>query len=215
MIIPDFSREEELLSRGFKDIAGVDEAGRGPLAGPVSAAAVIIDDDASLISGLIKLGLRDSKTLSEKKRERLYDFIAENALSWSVELVSERVIDEINILEATKLAMRRALEGMATVPGYVLIDGNFTLRDFNADQTAIPKADAHIVSVSAAAIMAKVTRDRKMRELDEIYPGYEFGIHKGYGTSRHMELLRKMGPCDAHRRSFEPIKSMIGGDSRA
>jgi ribonuclease HII len=209
MIIPDTTREKEFWARGHMLIAGVDEAGRGPLAGPVVAGAVIFGDDEDIISELLGRGLRDSKKTSEKKREELYAFIIANARCWAVEAVSEKVIDEINILQATKLAMRRALEKLALRADHVLIDGNATLDDFPISQTAIPKADEHIFTVSAAAILAKVTRDRIMEELDGVYPGYGFAKHKGYGTAMHMEALVEKGPSTIHRRSFEPIKSMV------
>lgn len=209
MIIPDFSREEELIKKGYKAIAGVDEAGRGPLAGPVAAGAVIFDDDQDLIRELIVLGVRDSKEISEKKREKLYDFIAASARCWAVDIVSEDVIDEINILAATKLAMKNAICKLSCQPDFILIDGNATLSDLPLDQAAVPGADARILSVSAASIMAKVTRDRILCQLDDRYPGYGFAQHKGYGTKSHIEALCKLGPCPVHRKSFEPIKSMF------
>jgi len=208
MTIPDFQREEELLGKGYKIVAGVDEAGRGPLAGPVVAGAVVFGNDMAIVRELLALGLRDSKQVSEKKREKLYEFISREARYWAVEAVSEKVIDEINILNATKLAMRNAVLKLALQPDFILIDGNATLSGLYVNQLALPKADEHIVSVSAASIMAKVTRDRILIELDEKYPQYGFRIHKGYGTKMHMDALREKGPCDAHRRSFEPIKSM-------
>lgn len=213
MTIPDFQREEELLGKGYKIVAGVDEAGRGPLAGPVVAGAVVFGSDMAIVRELLALGLRDSKQVSEKKREKLYEFISREARYWAVEAVSEKVIDEINILNATKLAMRNAVLKLALQPDFILIDGNATLSGLYVNQLAIPKADEHIVSVSAASIMAKVTRDRILVELDEKYPQYGFRIHKGYGTKMHMDALREKGPCDAHRRSFEPIKGMVRGVS--
>jgi len=209
MIIPDFSREQELIKKGYKAVAGVDEAGRGPLAGPVVAGAVIFDDDEDLISELLFLGVRDSKEISEKKREKLYDFIADNARCWAVDIVSEDVIDEINILGATKLAMKNAVCQLKYAPDYVIVDGNVTLSELLLDQVAIPGGDARVLSVSAASIMAKVTRDRILCQLDDRYPGYGFAQHKGYGTKAHMEALNRFGPCPAHRKSFEPIRSMI------
>lgn len=200
-----------MMAHGCKFVAGVDEAGRGPLAGPVVAGAVIFDTDESVIAELLALGLRDSKKVSEKKREELYAFIVAHARSWAVEAVSHEVIDEINILQATKRAMRGALEKLDVRADHVLIDGNATLDDYPISQTAIPKADEHIVSVSAAAILAKVTRDRILLELDGEYPGYGFAQHKGYGTQLHMQALAEMGPCAVHRKSFEPIKSMFEG----
>lgn len=208
MIIPDFSREENLIRKGYRLIAGVDEAGRGPLAGPVVAGAVIFENDQKVVRELILLGIRDSKQISEKKRGKLYDFICAEAKSWSCASVSEKVIDEINILNATKQAMRDAVLGLSVRPDFLLIDGNATLDDFPVSQLAIPKADAYVFSVSAASIIAKVTRDRLLEEMDTEYPGYGFSRHKGYGTKSHLEAIRKNGPCPIHRRSFEPIKSM-------
>lgn len=209
MIIPDFSKEENLIRKGYRAIAGVDEAGRGPLAGPVVAGAVIFENNDEIVRELISLGVRDSKKITEKKRECLYDFISRSARCWAVDIVSEKVIDEINILNATKLAMKNAIVKLSTQPDFLLIDGNATLEDFPVSQLAIPKADEYIFSVSAASILAKVTRDRILAELDDKYPGYGFLQHKGYGTKLHMEALRKNGPCPIHRKSFEPVKSMF------
>ena len=208
MIIPDFSREEKLSEKGYKIIAGIDEAGRGPLAGPVVAAAVVFDSDKMVIKKLIKSGVRDSKTLSFKKKEFLYDMIIENCNGWSVGIVSEKVIDKINILEASLLAMRISVEKLSIEPDFLLIDGNQTIENYPADQTAVPSADQNIFSVSAASIIAKVTRDRILIALDKIYPEYGFAQHKGYGTKLHMEMLAKMGPCEIHRRSFAPVKKL-------
>ena len=209
MIIPDFSREEKLSEKGYKIIAGIDEAGRGPLAGPVVAAAVVFDNNGVVIKELIKSGVRDSKTLSFKKKEFLYDMITENCNGWSVGIVSEKVIDKINILEASLLAMRISVEKLSIEPDFLLIDGNQTIENYPADQTAVPSADQNIFSVSAASIIAKVTRDRILIDLDRIYPEYGFAQHKGYGTKLHMEMLAKMGPCEIHRRSFAPVKKLI------
>ncbi len=209
MTIPDFKKEEELLGRGYSLIAGIDEAGRGPLVGPVVAGAVIVGSDRAIAAELIALGVRDSKQVSEKKREKLYDFIAKEVRCWAVGKVPGEVIDEINILNAAKQAMEEAVMKMELRPDFLLIDGNATLSDFPFDQLAVPKADEHMLSVSAASIMAKVTRDRILAELDEKYPEYGFRAHKGYGTKAHLEALKKHGPCPFHRRSFEPVKSMI------
>lgn len=210
MIIPDFSKEESLMKKGYRFIAGIDEAGRGPLAGPVVAAAVIFGNDCGIVRELIASGVRDSKRIGEKKREELYDLIAAKAISWAVEIASEEVIDDINILNATKLAMKSAAEKLEVQPDFLLIDGNSTLEDFPVNQIAIPKADQYIFSVSAASIIAKVTRDRIMVKLSEEYPDYGFDKHKGYGTRSHIEALKKNGPCNIHRKSFEPVKSIIG-----
>lgn len=211
MIIPDFSREENLMKKGYKAVAGVDEAGRGPLAGPVVAAAVVFGSDREIVSELIALGIRDSKQVSAKNREMLYDFITQKAARWAVSSVSEKVIDEMNILNATKLAMRSAVEKLDPRPDFLLIDGNATLGDSIIKQSAIVKGDSYVVSISAASIIAKVTRDRMLLELDKLYPGYGFHQHKGYGTKLHLDALKEKGPCEIHRKSFEPVKSMIEG----
>jgi ribonuclease HII len=209
MIIPDFSREADFQKKGYLNIAGVDEAGRGPWAGPVVAGAVIFENDEKLIAELIAAGIRDSKKISEKKREKLYDFIIQNSRAWGVGIVSEKIIDEINILNATKLAMKLALEKMSVRPDFLLIDGNGILQDFPARQIAVPRADQTVLSVSAASILAKVTRDRILIQFEEKYPGYGFAKHKGYGTQIHMDALIKLGPCEIHRRSFAPIKKLL------
>lgn len=212
MIIPDFSREEKLFKKGYRYIAGVDEAGRGPLAGPVVAAAVVFTD-SKIFKKLADKGIRDSKTISEKKREYFYELIIENSLDWSAGIVSEKTIDKINILEATKLAMKKAVEKLNNKPDFLLIDGINVLESFPASQMAsqmaIPKADQTIFSVSAASIIAKVTRDRILLDFDKEYPGYGFAKHKGYGTKFHMEMLNKKGPCKIHRKSFGPIEKIL------
>ncbi len=208
MIIPDFSREEKLIKKGYKYIAGVDEAGRGPLAGPVVAAAVVFSNGKA-INELIRKGVRDSKMLSSKKREYFYELIIEQSCDWAAYDVSEEIIDKINILQATKLAMRKALEKLKNTPDFLLIDGINTIDDFPASQIAIPKADQFVFSVSAASIIAKVTRDRILSDFDKIYPGYGFAKHKGYGTKFHMEMIRKLGPCKIHRKSFKPILKIL------
>lgn len=207
MIIPDFSREEKLFKKGYKIIAGIDEAGRGPLAGPVVAAAVVFSIDS--VKELIKIGVRDSKALPSKKRNYLYDIITERCLDWAAGIVSEVVIDEINILEATKLAMKMAVEKLKIQPDFLLIDGRHTIDSCHISQLAIPKADQYIFSVSAASIIAKTTRDRILIEFDREYPGYGFAKHKGYGTKLHMETLEMKGPCKIHRKSFRPVGKMI------
>ena len=187
-----FDRERELLARGFSAVAGIDEAGRGPLAGPVAAACVILDP------ANIPAGINDSKKLSEKKREALFNEICASARVSCV-LVDEQTIDRINILEATKRAMRDAARQLA--PDFLLIDGNFTLHLIEHEQ-AIVGGDALSLSIAAASIVAKVTRDRLMRELDARYPVYGFAKHKGYGTKEHIETIRAYGPCPCHRVSF-------------
>ena len=194
--------EHELIEQGYELICGVDEAGRGPLAGPVCAAAVILPTDLEIE------GLNDSKKLTEKKREALYDIIIEKALAYGITLVSEKVIDEINILQATFLAMKGAVEAMELTPDYVLIDGN---REPNLGQLAVKtivKGDSRSANIAAASILAKVTRDRYMMEMDREYPQYGFAVHKGYGTKKHYEALTEHGHCPIHRLSF--LKKFYG-----
>lgn len=189
-----WSIEAALKAEGSCRIAGIDEAGRGPLAGPVAAACVILDED------YIPEGINDSKKLSPKKREILFEEIMASAIV-SCALVDEKTIDTVNILEATKLAMRRAAAGMPQKPDFILIDGNFVIGAC-ACERAVIGGDAKSASIAAASIIAKVTRDRLMLRLDEEYPMYGFAKHKGYGTREHIENLLKYGPCPYHRRSF-------------
>lgn len=199
---------EELLeyenlykSRGYKLIAGVDEVGRGPLAGPVVTACVIMD-----LEDLIP-GVDDSKKLSEKKREELFEIIKEHAICYNITQESERVIDEINILEATKKSMKNSICGMDIVPDVVFIDA-VKLDGISIEQNSIIKGDAKSYNIACASILAKVTRDRLMAEMDTIYPGYNFKKHKGYGTKEHIQAIRDLGPTPLHRRSF--IKNICG-----
>lgn len=185
----------EIKNEGYNIICGVDEAGRGPLAGPVFACAIIMRDD------FIIPEVNDSKKLSEKKREALYDIILENALDYSVAFVSEKEIDEINILNATMKAMDMAISGLKIKPDLALIDGNQN-RGISANNKTVIKGDAKSYNIAAASIIAKVSRDRFILKMDEIYPEYGFKNHKGYGTKEHMENLRKYGPCEIHRRTF-------------
>ena len=187
--------EKEQLDNGNKKICGVDEAGRGPLAGPVCAAAVILP------FGLEIEGLNDSKKLSEKKREKLYDVIVEKALAYGIAFASEKEIDELNILQATYLAMNRAIEKLNTDIDIALIDGNRN-SGINYDSVCIVGGDGKSASIAAASILAKVTRDRYMLELDKKYPEYSFAKHKGYGTKIHYEALREHGPSEVHRLTF-------------
>lgn len=193
--MPDYEYEAKALSLGFRNVCGVDEAGRGPLAGPVYAAAVILPQ------GLVIDGLNDSKKLSEKKRELLYDKVTESALAWSVGIATEQEIDEINILQATFLAMRRAVEGLDLKADYALIDGN-RMPPLSIKGETVVKGDSLSMSIAAASIIAKVRRDRFMLEIDEKYPEYQFCKHKGYGTALHYEMLEKYGVSPVHRRSF-------------
>lgn len=198
----DYSFEENAISKGFKTICGIDEAGRGPLAGPVYAAAVILP------LGLEITGLNDSKKLSEKKREELFDVICEKAVDFSIGIADEKEIDEINILNATFLAMKRAVDGLKIKPDYALIDGNRYPRIGGVTEETIVKGDGKSMSVAAASILAKVSRDRYMLEIAEKYPQYCFEKHKGYGTKLHYEMLEKYGISPVHRKSF--LKKLLG-----
>lgn len=193
--------ENEAHADGFSVVCGVDEAGRGPLAGPVCAAAVILPENC-----LIE-GLNDSKKLTEKKREALYDVIKEKAVSYSIAMADEKEIDEINILQATFLAMKRAVDGLEIKPDFVLVDGN---RDplLGIPSKTVVKGDALSASIAAASVLAKVTRDRFMLEISEKYPEYQFPKHKGYGTKLHYEMIEKYGISEIHRRTF--LKKLTG-----
>jgi len=193
--------ERALRKAGLQLIAGIDEAGRGPLAGPVVAAAVILPDDFR------HKVLTDSKQLSAAVRERLYaELTAEDSgVAWAVSIAESEEVDRINILRATHQAMRRAVAGLSIAPQHVLIDG-LPVRPFPIPQTALVKGDALSLSIAAASVIAKVTRDRIMVEMDSLYPGYDFSKHKGYGTAEHLCKLRAHGPCPIHRRSFLPVR---------
>ncbi len=188
-------KEYEYTYEACSCICGIDEAGRGPLAGPVVAAAVVLPKDCRI------LYLNDSKKLSEKRRELLFDEIREKARAYGVGMASPRRIDEINILQATYEAMRQAVEKLGVVPDLLLNDA-VTIPGINIMQIPIIKGDARSVSIAAASILAKVTRDRMMGEYDRLYPQYGFAKHKGYGTAAHIEALRTHGPCPVHRRTF-------------
>lgn len=193
--------EENCRKEGYRVICGVDEAGRGPLAGPVCAAAVILPE------GLEIPGLNDSKKLSDKKRRELFPVIQEQAIAFGIGWADEKEIDEINILQATFLAMHRALEAMGTVPDLALVDGN---RDpgFSIPTKTVVKGDSLSASIAAASVLAKVSRDVLMEEMAEKYPGYGFEIHKGYGTKAHYAALEEKGPCEIHRMTF--LKKFYG-----
>ena len=193
--MPDYSIENALHNEGYKLVCGVDEAGRGPLCGPVFAAACILPN------GLFIEGLNDSKKLTEKKREKLYDIIKEEAIAYCIASASVEEIDELNILEADLLAMRRAIDGLGVKADFALIDGNIA-RDFQIPAKAIVKGDATSMSIAAASVLAKVARDRICIDLDREYPEYGIAKHKGYGTKDHMEALRKYGPSPIHRKKF-------------
>jgi ribonuclease HII len=200
--MPDMSLEKAAFSRGFKYICGVDEAGRGPLAGPVCAAAVILAEGTEIE------GLNDSKKLSEKKREALFDVIKEKAVAYAVAFGSLEEIEEFNILEATYLAMNRAIEGLPVKADFALIDGNRVPKGISVPCETVVKGDAKSSSIAAASILAKVTRDRLLLEYDEKYPQYNFKKHKGYGTKEHTDLILKYGPSEIHRMSF--LKNLLG-----
>lgn len=200
--MPDFELEKAAQNSGFKYICGVDEAGRGPLAGPVCAAAVILPLDTEIE------GLNDSKKLSEKKREALFDIICEKAVAYCVAYGTLEEIEKFNILEATFLAMNRSINGLSVKADYALIDGNRVPKGIEIPCETVVKGDAKSCSIAAASILAKVTRDRLLLEYDEKYPEYNFKKHKGYGTKEHTELIIKHGPCEIHRLSF--LKNILG-----
>ena len=204
MITPTFDKEIKLRKNGYKFIAGIDEVGRGPLAGPVVAcAAIILQAELKTFKGI-----RDSKQLSERQREKFYKILTNDSqVHYGIGIVSEKIIDKINILQATFLAMKKAVENLKVKPDFLLIDGKWTLENYPISQTAIPKGDQNIFSIAAASIIAKVTRDRMLVKLRQKYPQYGFEKHKGYGTKLHLEMLKKYGPCEIHRKSFKPIKN--------
>ena len=188
--------EKDLYSKGFKNICGIDEAGRGPLAGPVVVAGVIMPQD-SIIEGV-----NDSKKVSEKKREILYDKIIEECISYSVAIIDHNVIDEINILNATKQGVTEVVEGLKVKPDLILVDALTHINTKGIPYDSIIKGDAKCYSIAAASIIAKVTRDRIMRQWDEVYPQYGFISHKGYGTAKHIQAIKEYGICSIHRKTF-------------
>jgi len=193
--------EEDLHKKGFKYICGIDEAGRGPLAGPVVIASVIMPEDSKIE------GINDSKKISEKKREKLYDLILEEAISYGVGIVGQDVIDDINILNATKKGLTMSLQELTKKPDLILVDALNNIDTLGIPYESIIKGDAKSYSIAAASIIAKVTRDRIMRQWAEIYPQYEFEKHKGYGTANHIKAIKEFGLCPLHRRSF--VKNII------
>ncbi|MBR7132954.1 MAG: ribonuclease HII [Clostridia bacterium] len=194
--MPDFEYEAAALRQGYTAVCGVDEAGRGPLAGPVCAAAVILSPECEIE------GLNDSKKLSEKKREALFDVICQKAVSFSIAYGELEEIEKFNILEATFLAMNRAIEGLETKADFALIDGNRVPKGIKIPCETVVKGDSKSASIAAASILAKVARDRLLLEYDQKYPEYNFKKHKGYGTKEHTDLILKHGPCEIHRMSF-------------
>ena len=210
MNYPNFSQEKKLWKKGLKRIAGLDEAGRGPLSGPVVAAAVIVRKDKKLL-----LKINDSKKLSPKKREELYEVLINHPeIEWGTARVYEKVIDKINILEATKLAMKRAvdkLKGKKKID-FLILDGNLKISS-DIPQKSIIKADSKVFSCAAASIIAKVTRDRLMKRYDKKYPQYGFSKHKGYATKLHFKMLEKHGLCKIHRKSFGPVNNLLSKEA--
>ncbi len=196
-------KEEEikLYENSIEYICGIDEAGRGPLAGPVVVGAVILPKDSFIE------GVNDSKKISEKKREKIYEQIIEEAISYSVGIVDQKTIDEINILNATKLGVKLALEGLKQRPDVIMVDALNNMDTLGIPYISVVKGDAKNYSIAAASIIAKVTRDRIMKEWDEIYPIYGFSKHKGYGTAEHIRVIKENGPCILHRKSF--IKNFV------
>ena len=193
--------ETELYKEGLTLICGVDEVGRGPLIGPVVAAAVILPIN------YFHEDIKDSKKLTEKKREKLYDIIIKDAISIGIGIVNESEIDKINIYEATKVAMKTAINNLKIKPEHILIDA--MKLDLNTPSTSIIKGDAKSESIAAASIIAKVTRDRMLDEMDKEYPMYDLKHNKGYGTKKHLEALKKHGPCIHHRKTFKPVRDLI------
>ena len=197
-----FEFESKASHQGFKNIAGIDEAGRGPLAGPVVAAAVIFPSKVNIP------GLNDSKKLSVNKREELFPKIQEISVAFGLAVVDQKVIDKINILQAARLAMKQAVETLKITPGLLLIDGNQKI-DLTLNQWAIVKGDSRSLSIAAASVLAKVTRDRIMDGYHKLYPQYEFNRHKGYGTRLHRNLIQEHGPCPIHRSTFKGVSEYI------
>ena len=188
--------EKDLYDKGFKNICGIDEAGRGPLAGPVVVAGVIMPQD-SMIEGI-----NDSKKVSEKKREKLYDLIIEEAISYSIAIIGHDVIDDINILNATKSGVTKVVDELDLKPDLIIVDALTHINTRGIPYEPIIKGDAKCYNIAAASILAKVTRDRIMREWDEVYPQYGFISHKGYGTAKHIDAIKKYGLCPIHRKTF-------------
>ncbi|MDX9857723.1 MAG: ribonuclease HII [candidate division Zixibacteria bacterium] len=192
-----------LRERGYKNLCGVDEAGRGPLAGPVVAAAVILPTDCAIE------GLQDSKQLTADQRDRLFEELADDSIVSAVGIMDHAAIDTMNILRASLMAMRKAVLDLAQTPDVVLVDGTFAVPNLSQPQYAIVKGDSRCRAIAAASIVAKVTRDRIMSRYQDIYPHFSFAAHKGYPTAEHLRELREFGPCDIHRRSFRPVAEML------
>jgi ribonuclease HII len=207
--LPNLNEEDKLKSQGYELIAGIDEVGRGALAGPVVASAVILPHRANLSwFGLV----RDSKELNSRKRESLFDLINKEAVAVGIGIIPSQVIDSVNILKATRLAMVQAVEKLTRQPSFLLID-RVTLSQCPIPQRGITRGDKLCLSIACASIIAKVTRDRMMEEFDKTYPGYGFAHHKGYGTGEHISCLRKLGPSPIHRLYFAPVRNAIASQN--
>jgi len=202
MFYPNLRQEKKLAKKGLKYIAGVDEAGRGSWAGPIVAAAVIMDPQRKI------KGIKDSKLLRSPDRKKLFEEIAESAVAWSISVISNDIIDKIGINQANILAMQQAIQNLPTRPDHILADG-LCFREIDIPCDNIINGDYKITSIAAASIVAKVKRDELMDQLDEIYPAYGFKHHKGYGTEHHHHMLMEYGPCKIHRKTFEPIKFLL------
>jgi len=200
--------EKSYFNKGYRLIGGVDEAGRGPLAGPVVAACVVVGPDFKIDHPDLEL-VADSKKLSPKKREYLFGVIKTKALAVEIGVVNNGTIDKINILQASFLAMRRAIKKLPLEPDYIILDGGFKIPRLKTSQSAIIKGDATVWTIAAASIIAKVSRDWMMTEIDKEYPQYLFAKHKGYGTKEHLAMIKKYGPCPQHRFSFSPMKKAV------
>lgn len=205
--------ENKLIQEGYNSVIGIDEAGRGPLAGPVVACACVLKIEEKILLGHpMSKWIRDSKTLSEKRREKMYDFVIKH-FHIGVGICDHKTVDRINILQATYLAMKKAindLDNKINDKKIILVDGNKKIPNLSVRQVAIVNGDKKIKSISAASIIAKVTRDRIMREVHKKYPQYNFSKHKGYGTKIHLDALKKYGPCEIHRKSFAPVRLILG-----
>jgi len=201
----DLSTEQKIFNEGYKLIGGIDEAGRGPLAGPVVAACVVIGPDFRIDNDDLRL-VADSKKLTPKRREKLFSVIKQKVLAVEIGVINNHAIDRINILQSTFSAMQQAVAKLAVVPDYLLVDGNMKIPGVKQPQSAIIDGDAKVFAIAAASIIAKVSRDWLMMEADKLYPEYEFAQHKGYGTKRHMEKIKEYGPCPIHRLTFAPFK---------
>ena len=200
----DYTQLEQMLAdKGHRAICGVDEVGRGPLAGPVVAAAVILPPDVEII------GVDDSKKLSPAKREKVFQQIADLGLPCAVGIIDNECIDKMNILKASLMAMRKAVQDLEEIPEFVLVDGNMPIPKIDIPQYAIVGGDRRCRSISAASVVAKVTRDRIMDRYEVLYPDFSFSTHKGYGTRAHLKELKEHGPCEIHRRSFKPVAELV------